>query len=171
MGRKVYLLKERDKVTPADVAEAEPLSEGWVVGEFVSGTICATDLTNMNESLSHRIDPNNPKIIGHECCFWVIDSKNKDDMQIPAVSWLAKGIEIHGAGYDSRLIGFPKRAAQMKAVLGLVEAGVIPLGDFVTKKRIAFSNEGAVTAAFQAYKTGGDLKIEICGERCPADQG
>ena len=78
MGRKVYLLKERDKVTPADVAEAEPLSEGWVLGEFVSGTICATDLTNMNESLSHRIDPNNPKIIGHKCCFRVIDSKNKD---------------------------------------------------------------------------------------------
>ena len=83
-------------------------------------------------------------------------------MQMPTVSLLAKGIEVRGAGYDSRLIGFPKRAAQMKAVLGLAEAGVIRLGDFITR-HLAFTDRGAVATAFQDYKTGRDLKIEIRG--------
>ena len=78
MGRLVYILRGKNNVTPEVVAEPEPLRKGWVLGEFVSGTICSTDVTNMDGSLDHPIDPDNPKILGHECCFRVIESRNRD---------------------------------------------------------------------------------------------
>jgi L-iditol 2-dehydrogenase/threonine 3-dehydrogenase len=377
VGRLVYHLRAKNKVIPEVVAEPGPLGEGWVLGEFVSGTICSTDVTNMDGSLGHPIDPADPRILGHECCFRVIESRNKDVavgqyivplgsdfhgfaereaflpilastpdeeyrrftvmtargysdpadervkavcvtdrwwtgisliepttnvytallqtdalnarsvivlgagfcgqvagllcktfgvqrvtlidinecrlrqavgcgyaddvevdgdrmpgltpgrtgpiaalikstegmfgdvvfdalpglepsrsggepgvgglamtrnlgaqllrpggtwvmygasefMEMPAVSLLSKGIEVRGAGYDSRLINFPKRAAQMKAVLGLAEAGVIRLGRFIAR-HLAFTDTGAVAMAFQDYKTGRDLKVEIRG--------
>jgi threonine dehydrogenase-like Zn-dependent dehydrogenase len=356
MSRLVYHLEEPNEITPREIPDPERLTDGWVLGEFVSGTICSTDVTNVAGRLGHGIDSTEPKIIGHECCFRVLDSKSpkvqrgdllvllgsdwygfaerenffpilastdddeykrltkftprgyfdpKDDrvkaacivkkwrrgvsliepithvytallhtgafdaqsivvlgagfcgqiagllskqfgvrkvslvdvnehrlrvaitngcadltmlpsdlatiaqdtkgtfadvlfdalpgttdkpvalretrdlgaqlvrpggtwvmysaseyMDMPSLRLLAKGISIRGAGYDSRLIGFPKRAAQMNTVLGLIEADIIPVHKFIDD-RIDFFNENAVKDAFRSYGLTNKLKIEL----------
>jgi threonine dehydrogenase-like Zn-dependent dehydrogenase len=93
---------------------------------------------------------------------WAMYSAAKE-MQMPSLTLLAKGIRVFGAAYDSRLISFSKRAAQMKAVYKLVKANVIPVRQFISKA-IAFKNSGAVKQAVKNYGRGPEVKIEIIRE-------
>ena len=59
-----------------DIPVEASLKPDWIRGEFVSGTICATDRSNARGLLNHVLPK--PEIIGHECCFRVIASNHKD---------------------------------------------------------------------------------------------
>jgi len=100
--RLVYLWKEpkQSDLVADRIAEPGPLKENWVLGEFVSGTICATDVTNMAGELGHGVTSEKPKILGHECCFRVLESRNVK---------VAKGKYIVPLGSDFH--GFAEREA------------------------------------------------------------
>lgn len=74
--RLAYLTTGRADINPTWLTIPTPLEDRWVLGEFRSGTVCSTDKSNAYSALGHNINPDQPKIIGHESCFQVIQSRN-----------------------------------------------------------------------------------------------
>ncbi len=78
----------------------------------------------------------------------------------PLLPLLAKGVQIGGAPFDSRLIAFEQRARYMKKTLRLVEAGVIEMSHLVGGE-VSFDDKDAVRGLFDPGRSGLPLRTEI----------
>jgi threonine dehydrogenase-like Zn-dependent dehydrogenase len=92
---------------------------------------------------------------------WVMYGAAKK-MMMPTMTFLAKGIHISGAPYDSRLISFRRRAQTMALAHSLIRSGDIPVDLFISRS-IDFFDEKAVIQAVLGYGRGPEIKIEIQG--------
>jgi threonine dehydrogenase-like Zn-dependent dehydrogenase len=90
---------------------------------------------------------------------WVIYAPAKK-MTVPAATYVAKGIQISNAPYDSRLISFRRRARTMQLAYSLIRSGDIPVDIFISRS-INFFDEKAVTQSILEYGHGTDIKVEI----------
>ena len=82
--RLVYKTTGKGDLTAKKIDDPTSLKDAEVLGEFESATVCATDRSNVHGTLGHG---NIPRIIGHEACFRVVESKHSS---VPIGSYILK---------------------------------------------------------------------------------